>query len=77
MMNVRVDDQSYKILNKLANIMGKPKTETLAYVIHKIWRQWLIDETCKGYDRLASDPEKWKEVQEEQKLWDNTASDGL
>jgi len=76
-MNVRVDDHSYEILNELAQRMGKPKTETLAFVIQKVWRQWLIEETCRAYDRLASEPDKWNEYKDEQKLWDNTISDGL
>ncbi len=76
-MSVRLDKKSADILDKMASIFKKPKTDIVSMAIEKYWRHWIIEETNKAYAELAADPDKWKKEQDERALWDNTLKDGL
>jgi len=76
-MSVRLDGASTELLEKLARLYHRPKTEIVSMAIEKLWRRWLLEENNRAYAALADDPEKWKEELEERRLWDNTLADGL
>jgi len=76
-MSVRLDEKSADIIDKMARVFGRPKTDIVSMAIERFWRQWVIEETNKAYAELAADPQKWEEEQSERSLWDNTLKDGL
>ena len=76
-MNVRLDRTSTELLDKLAHLNHRPKTEIVSMAIERYWRRWLLEENNRAYAELAADPEKWCQELEERKLWDNTLADGL
>ena len=76
-MNVRLDRMSAELLEKLARLYHRPKTEIVSLAIERYWRRWLLEENNRAYAALAADPEEWSRELEERRLWDNTLADGL
>lgn len=72
---VRISEHSKKVLSEIAKIEKKPMQTILNEAIEYKRRQIFFDKLDAEYEKL--DPEGWKELREEEKLYESTLSDGL
>lgn len=75
--NVRISPNAKAALRDLAKREGKPMQAVLDEAIEHYQREKFMDEANAAYARLQSDPQAWREEQEERQAWDATLNDGL
>jgi predicted DNA-binding protein len=75
--NVRISPHAKAALRDLAKREGKPMQAVLDEAIEHYQREKFMDEANAAYARLQSDPQAWREEQEERQAWDATLNDGL
>jgi hypothetical protein len=75
MSAVRVPDASYQTLRRLAE--GGSMQAVLVEAIEDLRRKRLLEATNKAFAALRSNPESWREEEQERSAWDTTLGDGL
>jgi hypothetical protein len=74
---IRVSRTTHDVLRDLA---ARSKTSIGVIVdqaVEEFQRKRFWEEYHEGYAKLASQPEAWRDLQEETGLWDTTVADGL
>jgi hypothetical protein len=74
---VRIDREHLQRLQSIAEHRGKRQSALLAELIDEADEQDFWDRFDSGWDSVKADPKLWRQVQDEQRLWDNTLMDGL
>jgi hypothetical protein len=75
--NIRIRSNSYQKVRTLAEQTEQSALDILDQAVETYRRQLLFDEADAKYAALQRDPQVWKEILEEQELWDSTLLDGL
>jgi hypothetical protein len=75
--NIRIRSTSYQKVRALAQRTQQSALDVLDQAVETYRRQLLFDEADAKYAALQRDPQVWKEILEEQELWDSTLLDGL
>jgi predicted transcriptional regulator len=75
--SIRIDEQALAVLRELARRQRQPVQTVLKQAIDSYRREKFLEEANAAFAALRSDPEAWKEEQQERDLWDRTAGDGL
>ena len=74
---VRVTKETREALLELSEQAGESMQEVLARAVEAYRRQRMLEETNAAYAALRSNPEAWREEQEERQAWEATLGDGL
>jgi len=74
---VRVTKETREALRELSEQAGESMQEVLARAVEAYRRQRMLEETNAAYAALRSNPEAWREEQEERQAWEATLGDGL
>jgi hypothetical protein len=75
--SIRIDEQALAILRELARSQRQPVQTVLKQAIDSYRREKFIEEANTAFATLRSNPDAWKEEQQERALWDQTIGDGL
>jgi len=74
---VRVSDQTREALREIAQSEQESMQSVLEKAVEQYRRKRLFDELDAAYAKLQEDPEAWRDLQDELKVWDATLGDGL
>jgi hypothetical protein len=74
---VRVTEATHRTLQDLAGRAGEPMTTVLARAVERYRREQLLRDANEALAVLKADPVAWREMKEDDKLWDATLMDGL
>lgn len=74
---VRVDDKLHARLREIAEEEHRPIGQVIEEAVRHYEREKFWQGVNEDFDRLKSDPDAWREYQDELRLWDRTAGDGL
>ncbi len=74
---VRITTATWKTVRDMANQRGVSMQEILERAVEEYRRISFLDETNRAFLALKEDPEKWKEEQEERRIWAETLADDL
>lgn len=75
--NVRVTDNTWKTLRKIATQAGESMQVILEKAVEDYRRKMLLEEANKAYLALKNDPEAWQDEKKERLEWDDTLKDNL
>lgn len=74
---IRVSRRTRDVLQALAEQYDSSMQSVLEEAVELYQGQRLLEATNAAYAALRSDPEGWRQFQEEQAEWDATLNDGL
>ena len=74
---VRVTEATHRALRDLAAQAGEPMTVVLARAVEWYRREQLLRDANDAWAAIKADPDAWREIQDEDQLWDITLMDGL
>ena len=74
---VRVSDQTREALREIAQSEQESMQSVLEKAVEQYRRKRLFDELDAAYAKLQEDPEAWRALQDERRVWDSTLGDGL
>lgn len=77
MSQVRVSENTHRLLRTLSTREGKPMQDILDEAVEHYRRRLFLEGLSNDFRLLASDPAAWAEHQEEMELWDSTIEDGI
>jgi 7-keto-8-aminopelargonate synthetase-like enzyme len=77
MSQVRVSENTHKLLRSLSAREGKSMQDIIDKAIEEYRRKTFLEGLSNDYLLLRENPEVWKEHQEDMALWENTLMDGL
>ena len=75
--SIRIDEHALAVLRDLARRQHLPMQAVLKEAIDSYRRQKFLEESNAAFATLRSDPEAWREEQEERELWERALEDGL
>jgi hypothetical protein len=75
--SIRIDERALAVLRELARKQGQPLQTVLKEAIDSYRREKFLEEANAAFAALRSDPEAWREEQQERELWDRAGEDGL
>lgn len=74
---VRVTEVTHRTLQALAARAGEPMTVVLARAVERYRREQLLRDANDAWAAIKADPVAWREMKDEDKIWDATLMDGL
>jgi hypothetical protein len=74
---VRIRASTHDKLKELAERSGRSMPEVLDEAVEAYRRQQFLEEVNRAFAALRSDPEAWREEQEERSAWEATIADDL
>lgn len=74
---VRVTNATHRALQDLAAQAGEPMTVVLARAVERYRREQLLRDANDAWAAIKADPVAWRELKDEDKVWDVTLMDGL
>jgi predicted transcriptional regulator len=74
---VRVSDHTHEALREIAHAEQKSMQSVLEKAVEQYRRRRYFEELDAAYVRLQEDPEAWRAIEAERKIWDATLGDGL
>lgn len=77
MSQVRVSENTHRLLRSLSTREGKPMQDIIDKAVEDYRRKAFLEGLSNDYRLLREDAQAWKEHEEEMSLWDNTLTDGL
>ena len=75
--SIRIDEQALAVLRELACTQRQPLQVVLTQAIDSYRRKKFLEEANAAFATLRSNPEAWREEQQERDLWGRTTADGL
>lgn len=75
--SIRIDESALAVLREIAHKQGQPLQTVLKKAIDSYRREKFLEEANAGFAALRSDPEAWREEQQEREFWDRAGEDGL
>jgi len=76
-VTVRVPSEIRRTLQQLATESQQSMQSVLAKAVEEYKRRWILERTNEAYAALRSQPDLWKEEQEERCVWEATLGDDL
>ena len=76
-MDLDISDMTHQYLNELSDLTGLPIQVVLDHAISNYRRTVFLEKLNGDFAALRSNPDAWKEEQEERQLWEQTIADGL
>mgnify|MGYP000882201411 FL=1 len=74
---VRIDSSTHKVLQSLSAQTGRKMQEIMSEAVELYRRQLFLEKVNAAFAALKTDPQAWKEEQEERAAWDAALLDGL
>ena len=74
---VRISDHTREALREIAHAEKDSMQSVLEKAVEQYRRRRLFDELDAAYAKLQEDPEAWRSLQDERRVWDATLGDGL
>ena len=74
---VRIDSSTHKVLQSLSAQTGRKMQEIMSVAVELYRRQLFLEKVNAAFAALKTDPQAWKEEQEERAAWDAALLDGL
>jgi len=74
---VRIDSSTHKVLQNLSAQTGRKMQEIMSEAVELYRRQLFLEKVNAAFAALKTDPQAWKEEQEERAAWDAALLDGL
>jgi predicted transcriptional regulator len=75
--SIRIDEHALATLRELANKQRQSLQTVLKEAIDSYRRQKFLEEANAAFAVLHSDPEAWREEEQEREIWDRAIKDGL
>ncbi|HKV33185.1 MAG TPA: hypothetical protein VJP89_02580, partial [Pyrinomonadaceae bacterium] len=77
MAQLRIGDQTHKVLRELARLEGVSMQGVLDKALAEYQKKRFFDSLGAAFDALKNDRKAWTEEQQERQAWDNTLSDDI
>jgi len=74
---VRISGHAREALREIAHAEEESMQSVLEKAVEQYRRKRLFDELDAAYAKLQEDPEAWRALQDERKVWEATLEDGL
>lgn len=74
---IRISDNSYSKLEKIAHYIGQSQQEILEQAIKNLEKEIILKKANNSYATTRKNSQLWQKEQEELTLWETTLRDGL
>lgn len=77
MAQLRIGEETHEILRELARLEGASMQGVLDKALAEYQKKRFFDSLGAAFGALKTDPDAWKEEQQERNLWTNTLLDDV